>query len=113
MDASLNVESRAIDAVVPAGSITVKAINELKAMEPYGEGFSEPLIGVTANIISTRFMGAEKQHVKYVDESGFAIIKWNGAESAKQMAAAPRKFVGRLAVNEYNGITSPQMVSEI
>lgn len=113
MDASLNVESRAIDAVVPAGSITVKAINELKAMEPYGEGFSEPLIGVTANIISTRFMGAEKQHVKYVDESGFAIIKWNGAERAKQMAAAPRKFVGRLAVNEYNGITSPQMVSEI
>ena len=80
-------------------------------MEPYGAGFREPLFGLIANIDRVTYMGVDQQHVRYHDtQHDLAVIEWNGAEAAKQREKAPKKFVGKLSLNEFRGHTSVQMV---
>ena len=58
-------------------------VRELTILEPYGEGFPQPLFGLVADVRDVRFMGAEKQHVKYMDSTGLSIIQWNQGEKAR------------------------------
>ena len=100
-----------IDAVVDAGQLTPDLITELRILEPYGEGFREPLFGLTANCDSVRYMGAEEQHVKLLDkEHGLAIIKWGAGEEYKRKTKLPSKFVGHPSLNEWQGSVSVQFI---
>ena len=94
-----------------AGQLTPDLITELRILEPYGEGFREPLFGLTANCDSVRYMGAEEQHVKLLDkEHGLAIIKWGAGEEYKRKTKLPSKFVGHPSLNEWQGSVSVQFI---
>lgn len=100
-----------IDAVFPASAYTEQMVRELRVLEPYGEGFPQPLFGLVADVRDVRFMGAEKQHVKYMDETGLSIIQWNQGEAARSKTRCPRKFVGHPQLNDWNGNISVQFIS--
>ncbi|WP_289026377.1 single-stranded-DNA-specific exonuclease RecJ [uncultured Flavonifractor sp.] len=102
-----------IDAVLPASGYTEDLVRHLGILEPFGEGFPRPVFGVVAeNILSTRFMGQEEQHVKYHDASGLDIIQWNKGEQARARKAPPKKFVGYPGLNVFRGTTTIQFVAE-
>lgn len=102
-----------IDEVLSAEDYTEDLVRHLSILEPFGEGFPRPLFGLVAkNIVGTRFMGAEEQHVKYHDESGLDIIQWNKGEQARARKAPPRKFVGFPGLNIFRGTTTIQFVAE-
>lgn len=101
----------AIDAVLSADALTEDLITELRILEPYGEGFPEPLFGLTANCSKVLYMGSEEQHAKLVDtEHKLSIIKWHAAEEFKKMNSLPKKFVGYPSLNEWHGEVSVQFI---
>jgi len=104
-------ETATIDVVLPASAFTEEVVRELRILEPYGEGFPTLLFGLTATVVDTRYMGSEQQHVKYIDDTGLSIIRWNGGESAKARPAPPRKFVGYPSLNSWNGTVSVQFIA--
>lgn len=101
-----------IDLVLPASSYTEQMVRDLGVLEPYGEGFPPLLFGITASIIDTRYMGAERQHVKYIDSSGLSIIQWRKGSIARTRQRPPSKFVGYPRLNVWNGQVSVQFISE-
>ena len=105
---------RELDAIVKGPDISVDQIKELRILEPYGEGNSEPLFGLMFHPDSVRFMGSERQHVKYwVRESNLSVIEWNGGEKERIRQTRNKvrgKVVGRLELNEFNGSVSPQFI---
>lgn len=113
MDVTKNVKTTPIDVVVQAKDLKEETVRDLSVLEPYGEGFPEPLLGLVANVDSVRYMGTEQQHVKYIDSSAdVSIITWNGAEAAKNRTSFPKKFVGHVSLNEFRGIVSVQMITD-
>lgn len=102
-----------IDAVVDASELTPKFITELRILEPYGEGFREPLFGLNAHCDAIRHMGSEGQHVKLTSrDHAVSIIKWNGTEEYDRKTKLPSKFVGHPALNEWQGMVSVQFISK-
>lgn len=102
-----------IDEVLPAEDYTEDLVRHLSILEPFGEGFPRPLFGLVAkNIVGTRFMGTEEQHVKYHDASGLDVIQWNKGEQAKARKAPPKKFVGFPGLNVFRGETTVQFIAE-
>lgn len=100
-----------IDAVFPASAYTEQMVRELRILEPYGEGFPQPLFGLVADITDVRYMGAEKQHVKYLDQTGLSIIQWNHGEAARARSRFPKKFVGHPQLNDWKGDISVQFIT--
>ena len=110
-DVSKNNISTPIDAVVDSSALNEEVVRSLSALEPFGEGFPEPLFGLTANIDAVRFMGQGQKHVKYTDSvHDVSIIEWGGGDKARAKTKPPRKFVGHLELNEFNGHVSVQMI---
>ena len=105
-------EPTPIDIVLPSSSYTVELVQHLSILEPYGEGFPQPLLGLKADVVSTRYMGQEGQHVKYHDRSGLDIIRWNKGEEAKERLSPPVKFVGYPGLNVFRGETTVQFIAE-
>ena len=71
-----------------------------------------PFEKVLRNIVGTRFMGTEEQHVKYHDAAGLDVIQWNKGEQAKTRKAPPKKFVGFPGLNVFRGETTVQFIAE-
>ena len=105
-------EPTPIDIVLPSSSYTVELVQHLSILEPYGEGFPQPLLGLKADVVSTRYMGQEGQHVKYHDRTGLDIIRWNKGEEAKERLSPPVKFVGYPGLNVFRGETTVQFIAE-
>lgn len=113
MDVTKNDEVTPIDAVVSASDLNEEVVRGLSVLEPFGEGFREPLFGLVANVDAVKYMGKEQNHVKYTDSNaGVSILTWGGAEAAKKRKAYPKKFVGRLSLNEFRGHVSVQMITD-
>ena len=100
-----------IDAVFPSSAYTEQMVRELRILEPYGEGFPQPLFGLVDNVSDVRYMGAEKQHVKYLDETGLSIVQCSHGEEARARSCFPRKFVGHPQLNDWKGNISVQFIS--
>ena len=101
-----------IDAVLSAEDYTEDMVRHLGILEPFGDGFPRPLFGLVANVIGTRFMGQENQHVKYFDSSGLEILQWNKGDQARARKSPPKKFVGFPSLNVFRGNTTIQFVSD-
>lgn len=105
--------SAQIDAVVNAEDLTPEFITELRVLEPYGEGFREPLFGLNAHCDTIRHMGSEDQHIKLTGhDHSVSIIKWNGAEEYNKKTKLPSKFVGHPSLNEWQGMVSVQFIAQ-
>jgi len=72
------VKKKSVDVVVTPDMLHLTMLEELKALEPYGEGFPKPVIMVKDYPIQTvRTLGQEKNHLKFTDKET-AIIMWQG-----------------------------------
>lgn len=105
-------EQAVIDTVLSAAAFTEESVRELSILAPFGEGFPKPLFGLIADIVGTRYMGNEGQHVKYTDRTGLSVIQWRQGERARARKNPPAKFVGFPGINVFRGYTSVQFIAE-
>lgn len=99
--------------VLTENALSETLIHDLRILEPYGEGFPEPIFGLKAAPDSVRFMGSEGQHVKMIcSHSGLSIISWNKAEEIKARVRLPQKFIGKPKLNLWNDTVSVQFITE-
>jgi single-stranded-DNA-specific exonuclease len=111
------VKKTPLDAVLQEQDVTADLLHALRQLEPYGEGFPEPLFGLTASPNRVSYMGVEKNHVKlHCPQSGLALIGWGKAEQIQAMqartGALPQKFIGRPSLNVWNGVAYPQFICQ-
>ena len=101
-------------AVLTEDTLTEDLIHSLRILEPYGEGFPEPLFGLKAIPTSIQYMGSEQQHVKLrCENSGLSIIFWNKGEEYKNRRSLPSKFIGKPQLNLWNDNVNVQFVSSV
>lgn len=100
--------------VLTEETLTEDLVHSLRILEPYGEGFPEPLFGLKANPTSIQYMGSEQQHVKLrCESSGLSIIFWNKGEEYKNRKSLPSKFIGKPQLNLWNDNIYVQFVSAV
>ena len=105
-------EEVVIDEVLSESACTKEFIHDLQYLEPFGEGFRQPLFGLVANIVETKYMGNEQQHVKYITERGISVIQWNRGDVARTRKAPPKKFVGSPCLNVWHDIATVQFICD-
>ena len=105
-------EESVIDEVLSESTCTKEFIHDLQYLEPFGEGFRPPLFGLVANVVETKYMGIEQQHVKYITERGISVIQWNRGDAARARKAPPKKFVGSPSLNVWHDITTVQFICD-
>jgi len=89
--------------------LTEQLVRDLRILEPYGEGFPEPLFGLRAYPDDVRYMGKENQHVKLTcSQSNLAIIAWNMADMVRHRTSLPSRFIGKPSLNIWKGNVSVQ-----
>jgi len=94
-------------------TLTQNLVQDLRVLEPYGEGFVEPVFGLRARPDGIRFMGSENQHVKLTcSGSGLSIIGWNQADAIRTSGKIPVKFIGKPSLNIWNNNISLQFIQE-
>lgn len=105
-----------LDAVLTMAQATIKQIQDLRILEPYGEAFPPPIFGLKFSYDAVRYMGAEDVHVKYWNrQHNLSVIEWHGGEAERKRAAQKKrrtKVIGTLSINEYQGNLSPQFIIE-
>lgn len=100
-------------AVLTEETLTENLVHDLRILEPYGEGFPEPLFGLKASPETIYYMGTKRQHVKLLcEKSGLSIISWNKSESYRNQTSLPKKFIGRPQLNLWRDTVSVQFVTE-
>ena len=100
-----------IAAVLNEHTLTEQLVRDLRILEPYGEGFPEPVFGLIDDVTNVRYMGTKEQHVKMTSEDArVAVIGWNIADTFRHLKKLPRKFVGKPALNSWNGNVSVQFI---
>lgn len=100
-----------IDAVLDSTKINVEIVDELKELEPFGEGFPKPLFALNNfNADEVRYMGNDGQHIK-LSNKDLSIIIWREAEAFKQRGE-PSNIValGYPSINVYKNTVSLQFV---
>ncbi len=77
------VKKYVIDCVISPDTVSTNIVDELRQLEPYGEGFPKPLLALNNFKFEKPFyMGTEKQHVKF-DNGRMSVIVWRGSETYK------------------------------
>jgi len=100
-----------IDASVVNKEVTLELMDELKKIEPFGEGFPAPIFGLTFKYTNTYYMGAIKEHLKLFDrDNDFSIIGWRCASKFNTSSKDFTKAIGSPSINVYNDKTSVQFI---
>ncbi len=114
MEPEAFIEKIELDDVFASNEISVRLIQDLRMLEPYGEAWAAPLFGLVFHADAVRFMGEDDKHVKYWDrENNLSVIEWNGGEAEKRRQARNEtrsKVVGTMSLNEFNGEVSAQFM---
>lgn len=107
-----------VDYIWEADEVDGEAIVEMARLNDYlGQGFPRPLVYVKNCTIKDNFMlmGEESSHLK-ITLGKTSIILWNIGESLKEDIVAGRhitlNFVAKCNINEWNGISNPQLIVE-
>ena len=102
-----------LSCLLDENTLTLDLVHDLRVLEPYGEGFAEPVFGLRARPDEVMFMGSENQHVKLTcSQSGLSIIGWNQADAIRSSKKIPVKFIGKPALNIWNNNISLQFIQE-
>nr|WP_306220203.1 single-stranded-DNA-specific exonuclease RecJ [Cohnella sp. WQ 127256] len=106
---------RRVDLGITLADITIKAVDQLASLEPFGNGNPTPRIMIRDVLIqSSRTMGKEGNHLRItVEQSGQSIdvVAFGMGEHKDRLA--PGLFIdllGELSINEWNGNRKVQMM---
>jgi single-stranded-DNA-specific exonuclease len=100
-----------IDAVIPASSITLGLINNLKNLEPFGQGNREPIFLIkNAHMEYQRQVGSECNHLQ-TNIDGVMSIGFRLGHLIEH-TNEPVDVVCRLGTDSWNGIVRPQIYIE-
>ena len=90
------------------GKNFISLARDIISNEPYGEGFPEPMVMVTDDIVSIRAMGKDNSHCK-ITCNGYNIVAFN---QALPDVYSKVKAIGRVTQNYYNGVTTIQLMAK-
>lgn len=102
------VKKFVIDARINAHDLDIGMVNDLRKLEPFGEGFRQPIIGLDGfEAYEYRVIGSDKQHVKLIGD--FEVLLWKAVEKFT-LNSCPLSItaIGLPQINEYNGRTTLQ-----
>ncbi|MEW4567119.1 single-stranded-DNA-specific exonuclease RecJ [Tautonia sp. JC769] len=104
-----------IDAEVRLADLSIKVVEWIEALEPYGIGNPRPILSTTgARIVGQpRIVGERKNHVQLrLSQNGTTVkaIGWNMAEKLGALAAGTECAIAFLpSINEWNGRREVQL----
>ena len=104
-----------LDAEVPLASLSIRVVDELDRLEPYGVGNPKPLLVATQLEVvgQPRVVGEQKNHLQLRVRQGDVIMKaigWNLAERGKALVPGiPCSLVFQPTINEWNNRRDVQL----
>ncbi|MFC4600368.1 single-stranded-DNA-specific exonuclease RecJ [Cohnella hongkongensis] len=106
---------RRVDLCVSLEDVTLRAVEQLAALEPFGSGNPTPRVVLQDVVIKEcRTMGKEDKHLRLtVEQAGRtleAVGFGMGPEREKLVGGMSVDLLGELTVNEWNGNRKTQMV---
>ncbi|MFB9279222.1 single-stranded-DNA-specific exonuclease RecJ [Cohnella cellulosilytica] len=106
---------RRVDLCVALEEVTLRAVDQLAALEPFGSGNPTPRVVVQDVVIKEcRTMGKENKHLRLtVEQAGrsLEVVAFGMGPQRDRMAPGLRvDLLGELSVNEWNGNRKTQMM---
>ncbi|NJP36565.1 single-stranded-DNA-specific exonuclease RecJ [Alkalicoccus luteus] len=108
-----------VDLEVSVDEISVKTIQDLAAMAPFGMGNPAPKILIRRAVVEqAKVIGSAKDHLKLTltnkdHSSSLDLIAFRMGAAEKSISPlAELSAVGKLSINEWNGRVKPQMIVE-
>jgi single-stranded-DNA-specific exonuclease len=104
-----------VDAEVPLAALSLRVVEELDRLEPYGVGNPKPLLvaGQLEVVGQPRIVGEQKNHLQLRVRQGDVIMKavgWNMAERGKALVPGiPCSLVFHPTINEWNNHREVQL----
>jgi single-stranded-DNA-specific exonuclease len=104
-----------VDAEVPLGALSLRVVEEMDRLEPYGIGNPKPLLlaGQLEVVGQPRIVGEQKNHLQLRVRQGSVVMKavgWNMAERGKALTAGtPCSLVFHPSINEWNNHREVQL----
>lgn len=92
--------------------VTIELIEKLKELEPFGEGFPQPLFMVESEVKDIKYLGKDPSagHVKLVSEK-FDVMIWRNAEHYKNIGEPKRVYaLGTPNINVFNNKANIQFI---
>lgn len=107
----LLVKKIVVDQMLKEGDCKLSLINDLEKLEPYGQGFSQPLFLLNGvRIKEGQLIGKEKNHTRIKTEK-LTILQWNNINlpTCSQLNVS---VIGSLSKNEWMGKASVQFMAK-
>lgn len=104
-----------IDFKITNPNITIKDLEELNELRPFGHGFLVPTVMVSNSTIETiRQIGVDSKHLKMtLKDYSFEVIGFNFGHLFNETSIGEKIYtIGRLGINEFNGVKKVQLVLE-
>src|SRR5699024_9316015 len=104
-----------IDFKITNPNITIKDLEELNELRPFGHGFLVPTVMVSNSTIETiRQICVDSKHLKMnLKAYSFEVIGFNFGYLFNETSIGEKIYtIGRLGINEFNGIKKVQLVLE-
>ncbi|MEQ6029685.1 single-stranded-DNA-specific exonuclease RecJ [Staphylococcus saccharolyticus] len=102
-----------VDARLDANEITVKNIEDIQNLRPFGSGFNSPVFEVSdLTIKSIRAIGQDGKHLKLtLSDYQLPALYWNYGIIANELEIGqPISIIGNLQINEWNGNQTAQLI---
>jgi single-stranded-DNA-specific exonuclease len=104
-----------VDAEVPLGALTLRVVEELDRLEPYGVGNPKPMLlaGRLEVVGQPRIVGEHKNHLQFRVRQGDVVMKaigWNMAERGKALGpGTPCSLLFCPSINDWNNHREVQL----
>ncbi|UJF14730.1 single-stranded-DNA-specific exonuclease RecJ [Jeotgalibaca sp. MA1X17-3] len=103
-----------IDEVLHLNEITIKLLEEVDLLKPFGTDNQKPIFGIeNVSLQNMKQIGADNRHLKLQlksDESKLDVIGFNkGVLSNHLNEQDPVSIIGELSINTWRDISKPQM----
>ena len=104
---------RKVDVKIDESDITIKNIQDIQRLRPFGTDFSSPCFELEDIIVNqSKAIGQDNKHLKLVmGDSKLQAIFWQNGHLVKELGEQqPINVIGTLQINEWNGFQSPQFM---
>jgi single-stranded-DNA-specific exonuclease len=108
---------RRVDLTIGLQDITLKAVDQLASLEPFGYGNPTPRVVIPdVTIRESRTMGKDNKHLRItVEQAGLSLeaVAFGMGEQRNRLAPGTRvDLLGELSVNEWNGNRKVQVMCQ-